>query len=251
MLAPHTRSTESLNDFKTSKVRHPRLIEQEKFLQRAISGHRSYTLIDLYGASGVGKSTLIEQVACLVRETSTNPAVFPVVIVQASPEDIGSSARLDYYQQILAQLQHYPAIRDRTKNLQLYTNPGKKGSDPAEWLEMRNAVEYAFALLQVKVVFVDEAQHLLAADAGRKPTAQLDWLKALTNRTNVLHVLVGNFDLYECFHLNVQAVRRLRDQHFSRYHLDTQKEYEEFVGALRSLLECVPLTVDVPTLLSH
>lgn len=251
MLAPHTRSMESLNDFKTSKVRHPRLIEQEEFLRRAISGHRSYTLIDLFGASGVGKSTLIEQVACFVRETSTNPAVFPVVIVQASPEDIGSSARLDYYQQILAQLQHYPAIRDRTKNLQLYTNPGKKGSDPAEWLEMRNAVEYAFALLQVKVVFVDEAQHLLAADAGRKPTAQLDWLKALTNRTNVLHVLVGNFDLYECCHLNGQAVRRMRDQHFSRYHLDTQKECEEFVGALRSLLECVPLTVDVPTLLTH
>lgn len=129
MLAPHTHSTESLNDFKTSKVRHPRLIEQEKFLLRAISGHRSYTLVDLYGASGVGKSTLIDQVACLVRETSTNPAVFPVVIVQASPEDIGSSARLDYYQQILAQLQHYPAIRDRTKNLQLYTNPGKKGNE--------------------------------------------------------------------------------------------------------------------------
>lgn len=251
MLAPQTRSTDSLNDFKTIKVRHPRLIEQEQFLLRAISGHRSYTLIDLYGASGVGKSTLIDQVTCLVRETSTNPAVFPVVIVQASPEDIGSSARLDYYQQILAQLQQYPAIRDRTKNLQLYNNPGKKSNDPAEWLEMRNAVEYAFALLQVKVVFVDEAQHLLAADPGRKPTAQLDWLKALTNRTNVLHVLVGNFDLYECCHLNGQAVRRMRDQHFPRYHLDTQKECEEFVGALRSLLECIPLTVDVPTLLTH
>jgi energy-coupling factor transporter ATP-binding protein EcfA2 len=251
MLAPHTRSTESLNTFKTLKVRHPRLIEQEQFLLRAISGHRSYTLIDLYGASGVGKSTLIDQVAGLVRETSTNPAVFPVVIVQASPEDIGASARLDYYQQILAQLQHYPAIRDRTKNLQLYNNPGKKSNDPLEWLEMRNAVEYAFALVQVKVVFVDEAQHLLAADPGRKPTAQLDWLKALTNRTNVLHVLVGNFDLYECCHLNGQAVRRMRDQHFPRYHLDTQKECEEFVGALKTLLECVPLTVDVPTLLTH
>ncbi|MDQ2904615.1 MAG: TniB family NTP-binding protein [Chloroflexota bacterium] len=251
MLAPKTRSTEALNDFKTVKVRHPRLEEMEQFLLRTISGHRSYTLIDLYGASGVGKSTIIEQVAGLVRTTETNPAVFPVVIVQASPEDVGSSARLDYYQQILGQLQHYPAIRDRTKNLQLYINPGKRSNDPAEWLEMRNAVEYAFALLRVRVVFVDEAQHLLAADTARKPTAQLDWLKALTNRTNVLHVLVGNFDLYECCHLNGQVVRRMRDQHFPRYHLDTQKECEEFVGALKSLLECVPLTVDVPALLTH
>ncbi len=251
MLAPKTRSTEPLNDFKTVKVRHPRLEEMEQFLLRTISGHRSYTLIDLYGASGVGKSTIIEQVACLVRTAETNPAVFPVVIVQASPEDVGSSVRLDYYQQILGQLQHYPAIRDRTKNLQLYINPGKRSNDPAEWLEMRNAVEYAFALLRVKVVFVDEAQHLLTADTARKPTAQLDWLKALTNRTNVLHVLVGNFDVYECCHLNGQVVRRMRDQHFPRYHLDTQKECEEFVGALKSLLECVPLTVDVPALLTH
>src|SRR5438876_465773 len=152
-----------LEEFQTLKVRHPRLIEQEQFLLQTIAGHRSYTLLDLYGASGVGKSTVMGQVACLVREAETNPAVFPVVIVQASPEDVGSAARLDYYQQILSQLQHYQAIRDRTKNLSLYMNPGKKSNDPAEWLEMRNAVEYAFALLQVKVVFVDEAQHLMAA----------------------------------------------------------------------------------------
>ncbi len=51
--------------------------------------------------------------------------------------------------------------------------------------------------------------------------------------------------------LTGQAVRRMRDQYFPRYHLDTQKECEEFVGALKSLLEHVPLTVDVPALLSH
>lgn len=249
MPTPENIPAKLIEDFKTLKVRHPRLIEQEQFLLQAISGHRSYTLLDLYGASGVGKSTIIGQVACAVREAETNPAVVPVVIVQASPEDVGSSARLDYYQQILAQLQHHPSIRERTKHVSLYLNPSKKSSDPAEWLEIRNTVEYALAFLQVKVVFVDEAQHLLAADPRSRPAAQLDWLKALANRTNVLHVLVGNFDLYECCHLNGQAVRRMRDQQFPRYHLDTQKECEEFVGALKSLLECVPLRVDVPGLL--
>lgn len=251
MSIPETIPVKQLEDFKTVKVRHPRLVEMEQFLLRAISGHRSYTLLDLYGASGVGKSTIMEHVAHLVRYASPTPTVFPVVIVQASPEDIGFSARLDYYQQILAQLQQHPAIRDRTKNLPLYINPGKKSSDPAEWLEMRNAVEYVLALLQVKVVFVDEAQHLLAADPRSRPTSQLDWLKTLANRTNVLHVLIGNFDLYDCCHLNGQAVRRMRDQHFPRYHLDNQKECEEFVGILKSLLECVPLTVDIPEFLTR
>lgn len=251
MPTPDMLPTSHLESFKTLKVRHPRLVEVEQFLLRAISGHRSYTLLDLYGAGGVGKSTVMGQVARQLRAAETNPCVVPVVIVQASPEDVGSAARLDYYQQVLDQLQHHPAIRDRTKNLPLYINRGKKSNDPAEWLEVRNVVEYALALLQVKVVFVDEGQHLLAPDPLRKPTTQLDWLKTLANRTNVLHILVGNFDLYEYCHLNGQTTRRMRDHYFPRYHLDNQKECEEFVGALQSLLESVPLTVDVPALLSH
>jgi hypothetical protein len=251
MPTPDMLPTSRLESFRTLKVRHPRLVEVERFLLRAISGHRSYTLLDLYGAGGVGKSTVVGQVVRQLRAAETNPAVVPAVIVQASPEDVGSAARLDYYQQVLDQLQHHPAVRDRTKNLPLYINRGKKSNDPAEWLEVRNVVEYALALLQVKVVFVDEGQHLLAPDPLRKPTAQLDWLKTLANRTNVLHVLVGNFDLYEYCHLNGQTTRRMRDHHFPRYHLDNQKECEEFVGALQSLLESVPLTVDVPALLSH
>lgn len=251
MPTPDMLPTSRLESFRTLKVKHPRLEEVEQFLLRAISGHRSYTLLDLYGAGGVGKSTVVEQVVRQLRDAETNPAVVPAIIVLASPEDVGSAARLDYYQQVLDQFQHQPAIRDRTKNLPLYMNRRKKSNDPAEWLEVRNVVEYALALLQVKVIFVDEGQHLLAPDPLRKPTAQLDWLKALANRTNVLHVLVGNFDLYEYCHLNGQTTRRMRDQHFPRYHLDNQKECEEFVGALQSLLENVPLTVDVPALLSH
>jgi Cdc6-like AAA superfamily ATPase len=115
-----------ITDFKTLKVRHPRQEEIEQFLLGAISGHRSYTLLDLYGASGVGKSTVMSQVARQVRESEPNPAVIPVVIVQASPEDVGTASRLDYYQQVLAQLQHHPAIRDRTKHLSLYINPAKR-----------------------------------------------------------------------------------------------------------------------------
>src|SRR2546430_12379791 len=168
-----------LEDFKTVKVRHPRQEEIEQFLLGAISGHRSYTLLDLYGASGVGKSTVMSQVARQVREAEPNPAVVPVVIVQASPEDVGSAARLDYYQQVLSHLQHHPAIRDRTKHLSLYINPAKKSTDPAEWLEMRNTAEYDLALLQMQVVFVDEAQHLMGTDSRSRPTAQLDWIKKL------------------------------------------------------------------------
>ncbi len=240
-----------LETFKAFRVKHPRLEEMDRDLMRAIAAHRSYTLLAVYGASGVGKSTVMKRVAERCREEESDPSVVPAVVVQASPEDIGASARLDYYRQILDQLRSHVAVKDRVMHLALARHPEKTSRDPAEWLEMREAVVYALELLRVKVVFVDEAQHLMYVDTPHKPTAQLDWLKALTNRTNILHVLVGNFDLYDFCHLNAQAARRMRDLPFARYHLDNQTECEEFVGALRSLLERVPLAVDVPGLLSH
>ena len=101
----------------------------------------------------------------------------------------------------------------------------------------------------VKAVIIDEAQHLMRVEPPIKPIDQLDWLKGMTNRTNVLHILVGNYDLYDFRNLSGQAARRGRDLHFPRYHLESQTECEEFVGALRYLLENAPLTCDVDALL--
>lgn len=240
-----------LEAFIDFKVKHPRLEEMDRDLMRLISGHRRYTMLALFGATGVGKSTVISRVARRLREEELDPSVVPVVVIRASPEDIGASARLDYYRQVLAQLQGHVAVRDRVKNLPLFANPERKSRDAAEWLDMRAAVHYALDLLRVKVVFVDEGQHLMYVDTPHKPTAQLDWLKTITSQTNVLHVLVGNFDLYDCCHLNAQAARRMRDLPFHRYHLHNATECSEFATALRTFLEEVPLDVDVPGLLSH
>src|SRR6266436_2159905 len=154
-----------LQAFIDFKVKHPRLKEIDDALMQAIYGHRSYTLLPIYGAGGVGKSTVLRHVAERCRARETDPSCVPVVEVQASPEDIGASARLDFYRQILDQLRvRSVAVNDRVKHLTLLAHPGKKSSDPAEWLDMREAVVYAFALLRVKGVFVDEAQHLMSVD---------------------------------------------------------------------------------------
>src|SRR5215469_65115 len=218
---------------------------------RRIDSRRRYTILAVFGTAGVGKSTVMQRVAEKLRAEELDPLAVPVVVIRANQEDVGASARLDYYRQVLKQLQVHVAVRDRVKNLPLFTNPERKSRDPAEWLEMREAVHYALSLLRVKVVFVDEAQHLMYVDTPHKPTAQLDWLKTFTEQTNVLHVLVGNFDLYDCRHLNAQAARRMRDLPFHRYHLNDATECAEFATALRTFLEEVRLEVDVDGLLEH
>ena len=44
---------------------------------------------------------------------------------------------------------------------------------------------------------------------------QLDWLKSLTNRSNLLYILVGNFLLYDFCHPNGQVARRVREEQFA------------------------------------
>src|SRR5258708_7088133 len=233
------------------KIKHASLEKMDDLLKNAIDEHTSYGIVALYGPSGVGKSTVLKRIAERCREEERDSSVVPIVVVQASPEDVGSASRLDCYRQVLHQLRGHVAVRDRILNLPLAWQRGKKSTDPAEWLEIRDAVSYALDLLKVKAVCIDEAQHLMQADAAQKPSIQLDWLKSLTNRSNLLYILIGNYSLYDFCHLNGQIARRMRDEHFSRYHLNRQEEAEEFTSALKKLLEQVPLQVNIPEMLTH
>ena len=233
------------------KIKHASLEKMDDLLMNAIDEHTSYSILALYGPSGVGKSTVMKRIAERCREEEPDSSVVPVVVVQASPQDVGSAARLDLYRQVLHQLRGHVAVRDRILNLPLARERAKKSTDPAEWLEMRDAVSYALDLLKVRAICIDEAQHLMQADAAQKPSIQLDWLKSLTNRSNLLYVLVGNFSLYDFCHLNGQLARRVREEQFCRYHLDQQTDAVEFTSALKVLLEQVPLQVNIPEMLTH
>src|SRR6266487_2218669 len=240
-----------LETFKGVKVRHPRLEEVDATVSQAIDEHAGYTHVLLYGPSGVGKSTVTRRIAERFLAEETNRAVVPVVWVEARPADTGVYARLDYYRQVLTVLREHVAVKDRLMNLALSAKPSRQVRDAAEWLDMREAVEYARSRLQVKAVVIDEAQHLMQVTAPLRPVDQLDWLKSMTNRTQVLHVLVGPYDLFDFRNLSGQAARRGRDVHFPRYHMARKEERQEFVGALRYLLAHVPLTCDVEGLLAH
>jgi hypothetical protein len=233
------------------KIKHASLEKMDDLLRNAIDEHTSYSILALYGPSGVGKSTVMKRIAERCREEELDPSVMPVVVVQASPEDVGSAARLDFYRQVLQQLRGHVAVRDRILSLPLAGVRARKSTDPVEWLEMRDAVSYALDLLKVKAVCIDEAQHLMQADATQKPSIQLDWLKSLTNRSNLLYILIGNFSLYDFCHLNGQLARRVREEQFCRYHLDQQDDAVEFTSALKVLLEQVPLQVNIPEMLTH
>lgn len=248
-MTPEARAR--LEAFKAVKVKHPRLEEVDRVVTQTIEEPAGATHLLLYGPSGVGKSTVTKRLTERFVAAERDPAIIPVVWVEARPSDTGVYARLDYYRQVLTALQAHTAVNDRLMHLALTARPSRKKVEASEWLDMREAVEYALELLRVKAVVIDEAQHLLQVTAPLRPVDQLDWLKSLTNRTQVLHVLVGPYDLCEVRNLSGQAARRGRDLHFPRYHIARHEERQEFVGALRYLLARVPLTCDVNGLLTR
>ncbi|HEU5097938.1 MAG TPA: ATP-binding protein [Roseiflexaceae bacterium] len=248
-IAPEARI--QLETFKGVKVKHPRLEEVDVAVSQAIDEHAGYTHVLLYGPTGVGKSTVTRRITERFLAEETNRAVVPVVWVEARPADTGTYARLDYYRQVLSALREHVAVKDRLMNLALSAKPSRHLRDAAEWLDLREAVEYALERLQVKAVVIDEAQHLMRVAAPHRPVDQLDWLKSITNRTNVLHVLVGPYELFDFRNLNGQAARRGRDVHFPRYRVEYKDERLAFVGALRYLLAHMPIGCDVEQLLGR
>ena len=116
---------------------------------------------------------------------------------------------------------------------------------------MRQVAEQALIRAQVRAVFADEAHRLMQGDGSHSVDEQLEWLKSLSNRTKVLHVLAGPYALFGFRNTSGQLARRGRDIHFARYHVTDKDERTAFVAALKYLLERVPLHVDLPAHLAR
>jgi hypothetical protein len=96
----------------------------------------------------------------------------------------------------------------------------------------------------VRVVFVDEAHHLLYGRNGTGGSTlqeQLEWLKSLGNKAGALFILMGTYDLFNFGKLSGQTARRCLPVHFPRYQLEREEDCLEFQSTLLELLRRVPL----------
>src|SRR5260370_2272832 len=116
---------------------------------------------------------------------------------------------------------------------------------------MRMTAEQALIRARVRAVFADEGHRLMQGDGSYTVDEQLEWLKSLSNRTNVLHALAGPYVLFGYRNSSGQLARRGRDIYFARYHVENKTERTAFVAALKYLPERVPRSVAVPALLSR
>lgn len=241
-----------LDAFKAVMVKHARLQEIDADLSLAIEEHADSTHVLLCGPGGVGKSTVLKGVTERFTREDPNRAVVPIVLLEPIPSGSGPYVRMDYYRQVVAALKGHILVKEIYVNVaHLMTAPksARVRADSTEWLDMREAAEQALIRAQVSAVLLDEGHRLMQGGGRYTTDEQLEWLKSLTNRTNVLHVLAGPYELFRFRNTRGQLARRGRDLHFARYHVERADERKEFVAAVKYLLERVPLEVDLNALL--
>ena len=243
-----------LDAFKAVTVKHARLREVDAEMSLIVEEHADATHALLCGPGGVGKSTVLKVVTERFTREEPNRAAVPIVLLEPIPSDTGPYLRLDYYRQILTALKGHILVKEILVNVAHLMAAPKTTSarqNGLDWLDMREAAEQALIRSQVKAVFADEGHRLMQGGGRYTTDEQLEWLKSLTNRTNVLHVLAGPYELFGFRNTSGQLARRGRDIHFPRYHVDDKEERKEFVAAVQYLLERVPLTSDLNALLAR
>ncbi len=241
-----------LGYFKSFTIAHPLLKEADAALKQAIQEPAGWSLIFVYGPTGVGKTTLRRRVEKHLKESMMealrqNPGLVPVVSMEAAAPDSSQFSWKDYYRRALLALDEPLIDQKLTCNVRssfhnVRDTFGRALTDPrAAGLELRLALESALIHRRPAAFFVDEAQHLAKMKSGRKLQDQLDSIKSLASLTNTVHILVGTYELLPFRNLSAQLSRRSIDIHFPRYRAERSEDYTAFRNVLFTLQRHLPL----------
>lgn len=181
-------------------------------IYKAPRSHRMPWLM-VAGDSGVGKSTAVRKFASAINSAEPHDdetQTFPVLMVEMPPDAV--EKRL--YVEIINELGVFPGHRTPVDQLQ-YT------------------ARTLIANCQVRMLVLDEAQHLLSGTPHRRIVSQ-NAIKNLCNKMQISLVCVGVMETFDAVNHDKQMVSRFRRIVLKRF--DNDKQYGAFLQTLESLL---------------
>ena len=157
-----------LGYFKSFTIAHPLLKVADAALKQAIREPAGWSLIFVYGPTGVGKTTLRRRVEKHLTESMMetlrqDPGIIPVVSIEAAAPDSSQFSWKDYYRRALMALDEPLIDRKLTDQVR---NSFRDGCSRAlrdsrvPGLELRMALEGALIHRRPVAFFIDEAQHV-------------------------------------------------------------------------------------------
>ncbi len=239
----HAVMTPDLQAFSEHLVAHPRLLSVQDHLEAAIGAPGDADLVLVPGPTGVGKTTMVGTVSRHQRlgYSDLGPGTRPVISVLTPSYSAHGFAFKDLLYALLAEL-----LEPGTNSKVMYPPVGddidfliRRRRDPEGVL--RAACINALKRRGVRIIFLDEAQHLCKAGGPVHIEAVLESLKYLILATGVRIVLAGTDDLTHMIDLNGQLSRRIEIVHFGRYRADVQADVDAFVSVLDDFQAALPM----------
>lgn len=187
------------------RIPHPHYerAERETYAHATITAPGS--VIALIGPTRVGKTSILESVARSVFP-SAGQGEIPAICIDAATTDRGYMSTRYLSLRCLQALQH-----------PLYAESGHMSRTSSSETMLRVQLIRAISHRKTRMIFVDEAHHLLRVRELRAAGAALDTIKCIGNETGAVIVLAGGYELlstcFESAHLN----GRLTLVHFPRY----------------------------------
>ncbi len=237
--------------FRAYTARHPALNQAVAALVDALDEPGDADLVLLYGPPGAGKTTLLEVVMHQVIKKALpglrdDPGRVPIVGFPAVAKGAGQSfSWSDYWRRALLAIND-PLVTDkRLPRAPLRLAQGTLPAGVPTKMEAGSALlmgwEGALRERRPQAVLIDEAQDMFAGLSFGSLQKQLNSLKGQADRTGVLHVLSGTYDLLVATELNAQLTRRSIGIHLPRYLLERPQDVATFRKVVGQFQRHLPL----------
>ncbi len=261
----HLSSEEKKRLFLNVTIKHRQLEVVHDRIRRAIHQPGGFSFVLVHGPTGAGKTTMMESLIAQTTEwflSAREPAAFPsfppygmaptsipALRIEADPPDKSAFNRGYFYRTVMTLLGEQTYPQQMHVDIHAEAAPSKRrrmsraATESNDVPELREGAQAALHRHGVRVIFLDEAHHLLMGPSGTQGSTlqeQLEWLKSL-GKAGILYVLVGTYDLFNFGKLNGQIGRRCLPVHFPRYQLEREADCIAFQTALLELLRRVPL----------
>ena len=239
---------------------HPYLDEAFEMLKPIIRNAGESRVIFIVGPTGVGKTKLrLLAEKWLIEENlatlQTDRGRIPVASVEAVLHKSGLFNAKDHLKRSLFALQEPERLVEHKID---YGVRGIRRNEDGQIViesiiletELGWALEQALKHRRPYIFFIDEAHHMLAVASGRKLTDVPEAIKSLANRTEVVHGLLGTYELLTLHDIGDQLSRRSVYIHIPRYNAEFIEDREIWQSVVWGFQLQIP-TVEPPDFLSN